>query len=273
MKPTILIVGNGKWAQKLEAILKCEPEKYETESIGARELLSNFNEFSGAEKYDLIWIATTTSNQIKIVESEWRVNQKMILEKPLITSLEHFKALSKALDNGNLTLYASEPWTYSSIWSKFSEIVVDMNPEKIDVQRSGPCDREYLTAPQDWLPHDLFLIVDLLDRFNCELKMQPTAKWSDDFQKVHLEFQFTNLSKLNLISKKQLTRNAFWEFKTNSGTQIRLDFEKKAIFKDGNLTYFMKNENPIVTFLDSILNRYNPGLNLKTLNLMRTLTW
>jgi hypothetical protein len=208
---------------------------------------------------------------MSIVGYEWQNSQSFILEKPLATNYDQFEVLSQALTRNHLSLYASEPWTYSSIWNEFAELLVDLSPRKIEITRSGPCARNYLTAPQDWLPHDLCLVLNLVKRLRQDSNIVSNATWSEDFQEVDLELDWGSSCRVHLTSRNQVKREACWEFTNNVGSYYRLDFEEKIIVKDSKTVYHMINENPVSNFLESTLNGLNPRLELTSLNLMKSL--
>ena len=87
----LLIIGSGAWSQKVSSIIGKNNKEIIVTIVGAREFLSlDEAAVKNIIAIQIVWIATTPKNQIKILNMIKSYDNKVIIEKPF------------AVDNGEL---------------------------------------------------------------------------------------------------------------------------------------------------------------------------
>ncbi len=161
----LVIIGEGKWGKKVQAVLS--RAHLETSSISAREFIFSSQQEKILEQDVTFWICTKPDLQLRILEELIHLEaQKVIFEKPYFTSIDDFNNLSRMIGNESVTkFFVSEPWRHSALWEdakiRIIDLVDDSGCVHIQINRGSNELRDFINPVQDWIPHDLSLLFDL----------------------------------------------------------------------------------------------------------------
>ena len=152
----LLVIGSGPWSQKIKSVLNTNHIHIEVTSVGARDfLLLDSTNIGINTKEQIIWIATTPTIQLEVLNKIEFLQNRVIIEKPFATNskeLENFIQISNMSQN---TMYLSEPWRYSKIWMFIKNKISEQNSlQNILIYRGGPKTRSYINPVWDWIQHD-----------------------------------------------------------------------------------------------------------------------
>ena len=176
LQSNLLLLGSGKWPNKITSIIRAQNSEVLIENIGARELLKLTPEqLQPLLKDKIVWIASTPENQLLILEKIKNFNNIIILEKPFSVTKKQLNQLLQLNKSGNNKYYVSEPWRHSELWREAKSRILKVGGlKKLQIYRGGPMKREYVDPPWDWMQHDLGLLSELLFiqkdslKVNCE---------------------------------------------------------------------------------------------------------
>ena len=169
----LLLIGSGKWPEKIESVIAGQDVSLDIVRIPAREFL-HLDSRSVKRLLDnrLVWIATIPGNQIQILYSLKEFENKVIIEKPFALNLNELDSILAYSRSSKNQLYVSEPWRHSYKWEiKKLEIEATSGEKKISINRGSPATREYITPVWDWLQHDIGLLSDLLSSNRNSIEM------------------------------------------------------------------------------------------------------
>jgi hypothetical protein len=160
----LLLLGSGKWPNKITSIIKSQNSKVLIENVGAREFLKlELEQLYPLLKDKIVWIASTPDNQLLILEKIKNFSNRVIIEKPIAVSKNQLNQLRELDINGNNKFYVSEPWRHSEIWREARSRILKVSGfKKLQIYRGGPMKREYVDPPWDWMQHDLGLLNEIL---------------------------------------------------------------------------------------------------------------
>ena len=198
----LLLIGSGKWPEKIESVIASQDVSIDIARIPTREFL-HLDSRSVRRLLDdrLVWIATIPRIQIQILYSLKEFENKVIIEKPFALNLSELDSILAYSRSSKNQLYVSEPWRHSHKWEiKKLEIEATSGDKKLLINRGGPATREYITPVWDWLQHDIGLLSELLSSSRnsidifCELnsdqrKLRIKLK-TDDFCAIELNVGF-----------------------------------------------------------------------------------
>ena len=164
LQNNLLLIGSGKWPKKIDSILKSQNLAITITNIGAREILKlGIRQVELLLQGKIVWIASTPENQLSILELIKNLSTKVIIEKPFALNIDQLNRLFAANENSNNKLYVSEPWRHSAVWSEAKKRVIKVSGlKKLQINRGGPIERDYMDPPWDWMQHDLGLLSELL---------------------------------------------------------------------------------------------------------------
>jgi predicted dehydrogenase len=230
MSLEVIIVGSGPWSTKISCALHAV--KIPQKQIGYRDFINlNPESVSKLINNSIIWICTTPSNQISVVEKIANLTNKVILEKPLVTTKNEVQELIKFSQLSKNSYFISQLWTHSEMWSSLKKYILDNQILEILIERYGTERRTYFSPPLDWLPHDIYLLYDLYgnELLNSKLKMK--------------RFNFEDTSEIEILIEKR--------------PRIKI----AGGFKNGNRsskwTLFSKDEKFTFNFIDSSIEVYD----------------
>ena len=113
----LLVIGSGPWSQKIKSVLNTNHNHIEVTSVGARDfLLLDSTNIGVNTKEQIIWIATTPTIQLEVLNKIEFLQNRVIIEKPFATNLNELESFIQISNMSQNTMYLSEPWRYSKIW-------------------------------------------------------------------------------------------------------------------------------------------------------------
>jgi hypothetical protein len=125
-----------------------------------------------------------------------------------------------------------------------------------------------LIPPQDWLPHDLYLLADIAGELEILISRDSVA-WSNDFGSVNISGNIGGVSTFSLTGGFADTENvAKWEIKFKNGDYFLLDFLEYSFSATNNqlelFTRTYKNDQPLLNQLKFILgSKHSENLSKK----------
>ena len=173
LQNNLLLLGSGKWPNKITSIIRSQNSEILIENVGAREFLKlRPEQMQPVLKDKIVWIASTPENQLFILEKIKSFSNRVILEKPFSVSINQLNQLRELNKNGNNKFYVSEPWRHSELWREAKSRILKVSGlKKLQIHRGGPMKREYVDPPWDWMQHDLGLLSELLFMQKDSLKV------------------------------------------------------------------------------------------------------
>ena len=190
MSISLVIVGSGPWAKKVEKIM-LESKIFESVSnIKARDILKFSNlELKLYIKDSILWLCTSSKFQLEILEKLVETKNKVIIEKPIYGSIKDQENLQNIIETSKGSIFLSKPWLHSEIWKKINhQVKKETSNPSIHIRRFGDAKRNYLYPPQDWLFHDSYLIYDLFKK-NQLMHSRKLRKYGQKtIQFFHLRF-------------------------------------------------------------------------------------
>jgi len=225
---SLLLVGSGKWPNKINAIIRSQNSITQIENIGAREFLKlKIEQIDQILKNKIVWIASTPENQLFILDKIKSFNNKVVLEKPVSITSNQFNQLNHLNKNGNNKFYVSEPWRHSEIWREAkSRLSTTTGQKRLKIYRGGPIEREYVDPPWDWMQHDLGLLGELLFIQKKSLKISCELSVNRDNLIIYIQALEDYEIEINLGLFPQ--RKELWIL----NDQVFIDFANRDTFSD-----------------------------------------
>ena len=160
----LLVIGSGPWSQKIKSVLNTNHNHIQITSVGARDfLLLDSTNIGVNTKEQIIWIATTPTIQLEVLNKIEFLQNRVIIEKPFATNSKELESFIQISNMSQNTMYLSEPWRYSKIWMFIKNKIGEQNfLQNILIYRGGPKSRSYINPVWDWIQHDLGLVGELL---------------------------------------------------------------------------------------------------------------
>ena len=238
----ITIVGIGTWGKKIREILS-KTNSYIVEEISSRTILEQKTIISRPE--NIVWVTSPPEYQkqiMKLIDAKY-----MILEKPFITNKFEYKKWKQDLPSN---VYLSLPWNYSEMWREIKPIFEFDQMWNIEIKRSGPIVRPYMTPIADWLPHDLGLIREITNGDNIKVIRKINLK----DEKGTLTLLLGSNIKINWQGGYSEEKTGLWTI--SGSTQIlQLDFVKsQSLHKTKNENVIVRRyfDNPILEMINQI---------------------
>jgi hypothetical protein len=210
-KLELLLVGSGRWTQKIKSICALAEPDIVVSIIPAREFISTdtYNS-SWISEFNKIWICTQPILQLQVVDKIISFDGDVILEKPYFeTSVDYLKLVDN-LKESEFGVLLSQPWTFSKVWQKYKSLVVGRNGGAFQITRLGLHEHSFVNPVADWLPHDLNLILDLVDDEFLDFQIN-TVSWNSSMSQVSFNLEVNNnyLFKIN-AGEDLFGRTATW---------------------------------------------------------------
>ena len=100
LQNNLLLIGSGKWPQKINSIVKSQNLAIKITNIGAREFLKlGIRQVELLLQGNIVWIASTPENQLLILELIKNLSTKVIIEKPFALNMDQLNEnLSNSLN-------------------------------------------------------------------------------------------------------------------------------------------------------------------------------
>jgi len=183
----LLVIGSGPWSQKIKSVLNTNHIHIEVTSVGARDFLVLDSTNIGVNtKEQIIWIATTPTIQLEVLNKIEFLQNRVIIEKPFATNLKELESFIQISNMSQNTMYLSEPWRYSKIWMFIKNKIGEQNSlQNILIYRGGPKTRSYINPVWDWIQHDLGLVGELLKEHQDTVQIE--FEWLNDGKTLKLK--------------------------------------------------------------------------------------
>ena len=260
-KSRLLIIGNSPWGRKVANVIG-KNSHFSVSSEGARKFIQDNSCILNLRSTDIVWVCTTPELQISILKiiASVGVNSLIIIEKPILRihgELNLYRALGRQLPN----LQISNPWCHSLMWQGFKAHILRRSSHlQIKGIRQGPTERTYFRPDQDWLFHDVMLLVDLSRCLGFEIEFSQLKTST-----IIRTSRATGFIGANIIfdieggyADKRL---AEWDVDDDAG-KVTLNFESNSAqyisWKSSPKEEFYEyQDNPIVTMVQTFLNSLN----------------
>ena len=228
LQNSLLLLGSGKWPNKISSIIRSQNSEILIENVGAREFLKlKLEQLQPLLKDKIVWIASTPENQLLILEKIKSFSNRVILEKPFSVSINQLNQLRELNKNGNNKFYVSEPWRHSDLWRETKSRILKVSGlKKLQIHRGGPMKRDYVDPPWDWMQHDLGLLSELLFTEKESLKINCELSKDRDNLMVYIKALEGYEIEINLGLFPQ--RKEFWIL----NDQLFIDFANREMFDD-----------------------------------------
>ena len=161
----LAIIGRGIWPSKIKSSLESNFQDLDAKVFSARDVVSN-SKLIQENLFNVIWIATQPSLQLKLLKKLLNESQTIILEKPLGSNSAEIQSLIHFVTTHPFGVVApSNPWSYETACLETVELIKKegLIKAKIEITRGGPNRRSYLSSVEDWIPHDLYLLGEIFD--------------------------------------------------------------------------------------------------------------
>lgn len=232
-------------------------ENLDVSIISAREFCQlESKEISDlAGRYDLFWMATRPTLQVSILKKIIKIQCNVILEKPLATTSMDWGEITELLQVSECRIFFSQPWTFSKLWECAANEFSEMDfPISIEISRTGEEFRSDFTALQDWLPHDLFLIENLIQRFSIsgqQISVLRTQE-SNDLQ-INVGTQLF----IKVCFTVDGQREMIWKVSSDHEAIFVINFMNSSFQKIGNTEIlfqkFFPGDNPLVNMFNQYI--------------------
>lgn len=262
---SIAVIGQGLWGHKLTQSLKKNSSNHEVDLLSARDFLVE----PRPKLYDVVWIASRPSEQVKVLELAKSSAKSIILEKPICADLEDYTRVEKLLMNDVLNIGLSRPWCFSNVWLKTTEIIKswEMSGASVMFKRTGPAAHTFITPVEDWIPHDIYLASDLFPAFESEFSI---SFFNSNLNEFELSLNSRNRTTLGFSFIESAPKESTVTIKSLSG-ELLVNFYEKVIQLNGNKIE-ISDPDP---YDDINRNLYSflHGDNKTTSQLVRTQKW
>ena len=261
---SILIIGHGKWANKILFFLK-KKQVFNKIYIKTRnEIFILLNKVKKKIKtlphynsIDLIHVCSPLSTHFKYVK-KFLNHRSVIIEKPFLRNLNEFSEFKKKTNQKKNKIIVNYIDLYNPI-TNFLKKKIKCKFTKIIFEYSDPnffFKKEYMCI-EDWLEHPLSMILFLFKKFDkFEIIKKISVKKENKFlEKVEIEFVYKNtlvVIRINLQNRKK--RNIYF-------------FKKKKLFFFADLrkNQIIKNQKNIMdkSSINNIELLYKSGFSTK----------
>ena len=238
---SLLVIGTGPWSQKIKLVLDTNSNQIKITSIGARDFLRLDPTNIGINTEEqIIWIATIPTIQFEVLNKIGFLQNRVIIEKPFATNLKELESFIQISNMSKNTLYLSEPWKHSKIWTLIKNKIAGQNClQKIVIYRGGPKTRSYISPVWDWIQHDLGLVGELLKEHQNSIQIG--FKWLNNRKTLKLKIISDNRFDIEINVGYFSERVEFWEI--NGIKKINFNSNQNS------------NDQPLCTMYDYVRNK------------------
>jgi len=224
----LLVIGSGPWSQKIKSVLNTNHNHIEVASVGARDfLLLDSTNIGVNTKEQIIWIATTPTIQLEVLNKIEFLQNRVIIEKPFATNSKELESFIQISNMSQNTMYLSEPWRYSKIWMFIKNKIGEQNSlQNILIYRGGPKTRSYINPVWDWIQHDLGLVGELLKEHQDTVQIE--FEWLNEGKTLKLKIISGNKFNIEINVGYFPERVEFWKI---NDTEI-VDFNDNQFIND-----------------------------------------
>lgn len=262
---SVAVIGQGLWGNKIVKSIQNHFSDYEVEGLSSRKFLARCPK----KAYDVIWVASRPSDQLKIVDIAQSNSRRIILEKPICATLNEYSQVENMLLSETAKFELSRPWCFSNTWITAKEKIKswELHESSVNFKRSGPTVHPYITSIEDWLPHDIYLASELFPGFENEFSINFCDKTTSNFV-LSLNSQAGTILNFSFIESE--SKESSIEINSASG-KLYINLIQKYVEFEGRECEIV-NPN---TF-DEISRNFESAFhsdNKKTIQLLRTQKW
>jgi hypothetical protein len=250
------IIGTGDWSDK---VAKSLVTNFEVSVYSARAIISAQESLEFSE--DLIWLATRNTEQLQITEQILNSGYqgKIILEKPYFTSIREREHLLSLIQLNPHQIFLSQVWKFSALWMDFSNYLIKSSESfDISIVRCGNKLRSDFVPPFDWIPHDLYLLLDLTERLNSVISgISVSQGLNGNLLEVTAKISFQN--RVNMMAGYSETRINTWDVRMQNGNTLEINFLENHVLLNGELLLIESlssgsKDVPILNFANWVLS-------------------
>lgn len=266
-KRTILLIGSGSWADRIEQILL---SKFQISSfrLKARDYLENHLDST----FDIAICATRPELQEMLIEKLANDVKIAWLEKPLASSyLNAQQLINTSNKNPNFYFLINNSWTFSNIWKEFKNCNKKLSSvSKIKMNQFASSNYQSHANPLiNYGSHDIAL---LFDWFATENEYDIENRWDlevNDADQTSFKSNFVNINIEWAISfAAESTRGMKWEIFWQDGTNSLIDFYQCRMLNDNNLKLVTNRSDNIDNFWEALNSKnLDTALNNHTISL------
>lgn len=250
------ILGSGDWSKKIVTSLA---PHYLVTAYSSRAIISR-SQFIDASS-QAVWITSRNSEQLKLARMLLQndFGGKIILEKPYFTNALERDFLIKLIESGKNRIFLSQVWAKSRIWNEYMRIIL-LNDHALHISslRVGEKRRSEFLPPLDWLPHDLYLALDLARHLDQEIKVLGSG-WQSDNDILVGSILIGSTSRLDLKVGYSAERDNVWKTILGNGDCVELDFVGLSIKINGDFVFQESRQSmsdfPILNFANWVLSQ------------------
>ena len=240
---TLLLIGKGRWSEKVSNSIQSGLPKLPTKVVGAREFLTDVSSYD-LESIEYVWITSQPALQLEILKSLESFTGKILIEKPIGLSSTDFNYLKDSIHTQRDNLRLSKVWNYSAIWLKLKSFL-QSNLTHIEITRGGPNHNSSIPLHIDWLPHDVFLLTDLFGESMLRFK-KISRIIKDELLQAEIQIADKDIVVNLCTGKLKEGRVAEWRFFSGSKLLLMADFSKgEIILENGESVIPKLNQDAI----------------------------
>lgn len=252
----IAVLGSGDWSKKITKSLKND---FLVSEFSARAL--HRESVSIDNSYDLVWITSRNSDQLKLSElllkSDFK--GKLILEKPYFTNIDEKDILIGLIGAYPKQVYFSQVWAHSRLWKEYLKTFLHQASNfRISALRVGVKRRLDFPPVLDWLPHDIYLALDLSTNLKEEISIL-TSNWESDNETCLVTIAIGGKHEMIVVAGYSAERKNTWRTFFTNGDCIELDFVKLTIKYNETIIYQEsvqeKYDVPVLNFANWVLDQ------------------
>lgn len=262
------ILGSGDWSKKL---VKSLAPHYSVTEYSSRAIINRSKLIDTSSQ--AVWIASRNSKQLELAKLLLQSDflGKIILEKPYFTNAKEKAVLNNLIESGQERIFLSQVWAKSRLWVEFLNTVLSKDNEfQILASRVGEKRRSEFFPPLDWLPHDLYLALDLSRHLGLEIKVVESS-WQSDNDIIIGSILIGSSCKFDLKVGYSVERQNFWKTTFDNGDCIELDFVGLSIKINGEFVFQESKQDvpdvPILNFANWVLNQPTDSDQQRLINL------
>jgi predicted dehydrogenase len=259
-KSKVLLVGVGDWSAKVSRVIEEQNPNLQIQIMSAREFLSQtqsaIEDFVKSQKIELIWITTNPGLQIEVLGKLKSLKCKVILEKPIARNCKELIEIEDAISSSKSEVYLSQPWTYSDIWTHFLDLLGQKGEvDRVVMSRGDNKSRTDISPGVDWIPHDLYLIASIAQKFSIHASEVELISVNQTLERISATVNIGERYSVEIAAGHFPSRIAEVAAYSNLGLMIKLDFltgEIESRETNGDTLLMLPTGNS----LDKMLNHY-----------------
>ena len=257
-KNTIAIIGLGYWGtivtntvvsmNKFKKIYVFDNDNQKIRNIkkkfGSKIIYTSFKKIKDNDQIRNIFLATPPKNNYKLLSILVKKDKNILIEKPGLTNLYHYKKIKKQLKKTNSRLSFGYIYVYNDYIKYIKKIIISNKLGKvkyINLQRQnfGPI-RNKVSAAFDLATHDISILYYIL---NKKITLKNSIN-HDILGKKNYDISFLNLKSDDI----KIDINVSWLNPEKIRKMIIIGSKKMLLFDEMNIQEPIKIYNNYVAF-------------------------